>query len=244
VVAPTIKLAQHYRSILEKYIGLHVPIATSEYTTAARETIAAFRRGVYPVLVTVAMAYEGLSVPQVSHIACLTHIRSVPWLEQCFARANRLAPGKRAGYVYGPADRRFLEAIRMIETEQAQALREQEDRGESSGEAAEAGTGEGRQWINPIRSGLHEGDMFGEKDLPEEPFFTPSDGEKALREQIRHLRRLVLQDTRHGNHMAKTRIWNAIVRRTVNKKIDEMNLEELQAVWEAVRSRFGERLRG
>jgi hypothetical protein len=44
--------------------------------------------------------------------------------------------------------------------------------------------------------------------------------------------------------MTKTRIWNAIVRRTVDKKIDEMNLEELQAVWEAVQDRFGERLRG
>jgi len=42
------------------------------------------------VLVTVAMAYEGLNIPAVSHIICLTRIRSAPWIEQMTARANRI----------------------------------------------------------------------------------------------------------------------------------------------------------
>jgi len=236
IVAPSIKLARQYRRVLSAQIGLDVQIATSEDTKAARETIAAYRRGVYPILVTVAMAYEGLSVPQISHIACLTHIRSIPWLEQCFARANRLAPGKKAGYVYGPADRRFLEAIRAIEDEQELAIREREARGERE-EIEEERTGEARPWINPLRSGVH-----GAADLPPadgQRDFTPSELETALRRNIRYLRRHVLNGTRHGNHAVKERIWNAIVRRTVDKKIDEMNLEELEAVWKAMRDRFG-----
>lgn len=41
------------------------------------------------VLVTVDMAYEGLDVPDVTHIICLTNKRSLAWLLQCFARAGR-----------------------------------------------------------------------------------------------------------------------------------------------------------
>jgi superfamily II DNA or RNA helicase len=236
VVAPTIKLARQYQRVLSSQIGLDVPIATSEDSSAARLTIDAYRRGVYPILVTVAMAYEGLSVPQISHIACLTHIRSVPWLEQCFARANRLAPGKKAGFVYGPADRRFLEAIRAIESEQAQALREREARGERE-DVDEERSGEARPWINPLRSGVHGAEARPERrEGPRD--FTPSELEEALRRNIRYLRRHVLDGSRRGSHMTRARIWNAIVRRAVDKKIDDMSLEELEAVWNAVRERF------
>ena len=44
------------------------------------------------ILVTVAMAYEGLDVPEVAVVAALTHIRSRPWLEQMVARATRVDP--------------------------------------------------------------------------------------------------------------------------------------------------------
>ena len=37
------------------------------------------------ILVTVAMAYEGLDAPEVAVVAALTHIRSLPWLEQMIA---------------------------------------------------------------------------------------------------------------------------------------------------------------
>jgi type I site-specific restriction endonuclease len=43
------------------------------------------------VLVTVAMAYEGMDCPEVSHVVALTHIRSRPWLEQMIARATDFA---------------------------------------------------------------------------------------------------------------------------------------------------------
>jgi len=70
---------------------------------------------VYSILVTVAMAYEGLNVPKISVICCLSHIRSAPWLEQCFARANRLVCGKHRAIVIASADWQFKKAIRMIE---------------------------------------------------------------------------------------------------------------------------------
>ena len=34
------------------------------------------------ILVTVAMAYEGLDAPEVAVVAALTHIRRRPWLER------------------------------------------------------------------------------------------------------------------------------------------------------------------
>ena len=40
------------------------------------------------MLVTVAMAYEGLDAPEVAGVAALTHIRSRPWLEQMLARVT------------------------------------------------------------------------------------------------------------------------------------------------------------
>ncbi len=61
------------------------------------------------MLVTVAMAYEGLDAPEVAVVAALTHIRSRAWLEQMVARATRVDPnagpyeGQRA-LVFHPDD--------------------------------------------------------------------------------------------------------------------------------------------
>jgi superfamily II DNA or RNA helicase len=94
VVAPNIELAKLYSNFVERYApGYSGAIATSEDTSQARRAINDFKSGVIDYLVTVAMAYEGLSVKPITHIACLTHIRSVPWLEQCFW--PRQPPGTR-----------------------------------------------------------------------------------------------------------------------------------------------------
>ncbi len=59
----------------------------------AHAALAAFRLTPEPaILVTVAMAYEGLDAPEVAVVAALTHIRSRPWLEQMLARATRSIP--------------------------------------------------------------------------------------------------------------------------------------------------------
>jgi len=80
------------------------------------------------VLVTVAMAYEGLDVPAITHIACLTHIRSRPWIEQMVARACRVdhaaGPYERLyGYVFCPDDPLLHHCIRKIQQEQRPFLK-------------------------------------------------------------------------------------------------------------------------
>ena len=70
------------------------------------------------ILVTVAMAYEGLDVPEITHGICLTHIRSVPWIEQMLARAWRKTPSKTECYWWVPDDPRMNRVIARIRAEQ------------------------------------------------------------------------------------------------------------------------------
>ena len=79
-------------------------------------------------LVTVAVAYEGLDVPEVSHIAGLTHIRSAPWIEQMIGRAWRQRfvdgkPTKEKCWVFIPDDPRMNRVIDEIHAEQSQVVR-------------------------------------------------------------------------------------------------------------------------
>ena len=97
IVAPDQALARSYlatvRSWLPPGVGEREAMLATSSERDAHETIAAFRLLPSPsILVTVAMAYEGLDAPEVSVIACLTHIRSRPWLEQMIARATRVDP--------------------------------------------------------------------------------------------------------------------------------------------------------
>ena len=81
--------------------GATVQLATSDERDA-HQTLARFRLRAEPsVLVTVAMAYEGLDAPEVAVVAALTHIRSRAWLEQMIARATRVDPN--AGSLCRPA---------------------------------------------------------------------------------------------------------------------------------------------
>ena len=96
VVAPDQVQARRYLDALRRWIPAHqadtMALAVSE-ERGAHETLAAFRLTPEPsVLVTVAMAYEGLDAPEVAVVAALTHIRSRPWLEQMVARATRVDP--------------------------------------------------------------------------------------------------------------------------------------------------------
>ena len=102
----------------------------------AHETIAAFRLLTSPsILVTVAMAYEGLDAPEVAVIGCLTHIRSRPWLEQMIARATRVDPhagpvGEQRALVFHPDDPLFASFRRKVETEQGTRSRPMKGRPE------------------------------------------------------------------------------------------------------------------
>jgi excinuclease UvrABC helicase subunit UvrB len=78
------------------------------------------------ILVTIAMAYEGLDIPEISHTACLTHIRSKPWIEQMFARAVRINPdagpwGDQIAYIFSPDDSLMRTIVEEIDREQTRA---------------------------------------------------------------------------------------------------------------------------
>ena len=90
LVAPNIEVAKQYQSHLagRQY---DCGIATSEDGSQALNEIKRFRDGNLDCLVTVGMAYEGLDVPQITHLIILTPIRSRPWIEQVIITENDIA---------------------------------------------------------------------------------------------------------------------------------------------------------
>ena len=114
-----------------------VRLATADERDA-HQMLAAFRLRPEPsVLVTVAMAYEGLDAPEVAVVAALTHIRPRPWLEQMVARATRVDPHAGAyehqkALVFHPADPLFARFRLRMETEQGTLAKRREARTQSS----------------------------------------------------------------------------------------------------------------
>jgi superfamily II DNA or RNA helicase len=128
VVTANIEEARrHTETLKSSGIAGKVEIATSSDSKQAMTAIKKLKSGKLDSLVTVAMAYEGLSVPAVSHIVCLTRIRSTSWIEQMTARANRIDPDagpyeNQIGHVFAPADPLFKKIVAQIEEEQAPIL--------------------------------------------------------------------------------------------------------------------------
>jgi superfamily II DNA or RNA helicase len=168
VVAPNQAAARRYRDMLrgwmpETQAERAVRLATSD-ARDAQEALAAFRLQPEPsILVTVAMAYEGLDAPEVAVVAALTHIRSKPWLEQMVARATRIDPNagpyeSQNALVFHPDDPLFAHFRHSIETEQ-RAMAQQRKRKErvetpswiAEHLAAHRDEGEGRG-ITPLES--------------------------------------------------------------------------------------------
>lgn len=136
VVAPSIGLARRYLGWLGGLGVLASDIATSDDSDAAKRAIKRFKgesRDEPPLdaLVTVAMAYEGMDCPAVTHLVCLTHIRSAEWIEQMLARATRVDRHagpyhEQAAHVWAPDDDLFSECIARIVEEQAGVIEERE----------------------------------------------------------------------------------------------------------------------
>lgn len=142
VVAPDQENARQYLATVRRWLprdraGQIAQMATSD-TPRAHEAVAAFRRYPEPsILVTVAMAYEGLDVPEVAVVAALTHIRSRPWLEQMVARATRVDPHAgpyetQRALVFHPDDPLFQRFRVRMETEQGTLARVPKRRGKQA----------------------------------------------------------------------------------------------------------------
>ena len=240
VVAPNIDIAKTYYDYLAAR-GHMVRIATSDDTPQARKNIQDFKRGVFHILVTVAMAYEGLNVPQISVICCLSHIRSVPWLEQCFARANRIAHMKEKAIVYAPADWAFRKAVKMIEEEQLVPLENPDGQQEliTQGERREGSGGE-KPWIIPLSS---KADIVGKTEgtsFVDHPPCSPSEAEKILRKNINVTINRFLEKQSHGNKQAHSKMLYRRLKLICNKPVAEMNQQELEKVWVWLRKNYME----
>ena len=238
VVAPNIEIAKAYWSHLVDS-DYETRIATSEDTPQARRNLDDFKSGKYRVLVTVAMAYEGLNVPEVSVICCLTHIRSVPWLEQCFARANRLAPGKKYAVVFAPADWGFKKAVKMIKNEELVPLSDGQGEhfgAEKKGEGS--GNGQARPWIIPLSSTAEGAENKTEVRIDLPPC-TPSEMEKILRKNINSIIDGYLATVRPGSKQMQSRMLYRRLRLIVPKSVSEMTGKELEKVWIWLKKEYG-----
>jgi superfamily II DNA or RNA helicase len=117
VVAYNQQQARFYHEELVKR-GITADLAITDVGPDALKAIERFRGPDCHVLVTCAMAYEGLDVKPITHIICLTAIRSVPWLEQMFGRAWRPCPGKTQCWAFVPDDPRMKRIVERIRAEQ------------------------------------------------------------------------------------------------------------------------------
>ncbi len=259
VVAPDQATARRYIDILQAWVPAAqagtVQLATCEERDA-HATLARFRLTAEPsVLVTVAMAYEGLDAPEVAVVAALTHIRSRAWLEQMIARATRVDPhggsyAAQRALVFHPDDPLFARFRHSIETEQGTVAKRVKARAKSALPGwllDELAAAEREDGIVPLESnalGLRYGLLRPGPDFvlhrPEqeaaqtEMLDPPSVLERRLRQRIGEM--VAQQAVEDEGAVQAPRgdglyhRYNAILkRRTGNKPRAEMSLAELEA---------------
>jgi len=263
VVAPDQEQARRYLALLQGWVPRAardtVRLATSDERDA-HDTLAAYRLLAEPsVLVTVAMAYEGLDAPEVAVVAALTHIRSRPWLEQMVARATRVDPhagpyeGQEA-LVFHPDDPFFAKFRWRMEQEQGtrarprparrqgdlplwlaeQLSREREERGivplESNALALRyAVLRPGPELAMERPEGLAEGLAEAGQG---ELLEAPSRAERRLRSGIAELVAAQAVEDAAEAHDPRRRgyhAYNAVLKRVLGKGRAEMGLAELEA---------------
>lgn len=204
VVASTISAAKRYTEWF-KARGVAVEVATSEDSREARRAIKKFKRGEdLNVLVTVAMAYEGLDVPAISHIACLTHIRSTPWIEQMIHRATRYNPAagpyrEQSAHIWVPDDREIHRCIQTVKEAQDQVIPNRPDEGPEGPGGDGGGEGHVRGSIIPLSSGLtrERGSDLGTEESVEY-------------DEAAHLNHIMREHGLHGSPLQFRRAVNAV----------------------------------
>lgn len=237
VVAASIETAKEYTALLNRQ-GLHAEIATSDDTPHAVKSIKALKAGKLKILVSVSMAYEGLDVPSISHIVCLTNVRSQPWIEQMVARAVRIDPlagpyETQKGCIFAPADKMFVELARRIEQDQTEAVAKQKEGLEEPKESGEGGAK--RPGITPLSSKLinpdGQGALFADV-LSFPKYAAPHAYQKTQREIERELREEI------DNHVkafcrvycVKIAALNRQLKEMYGKPRENMSVKELAAL--------------
>ncbi|MBP2297418.1 DEAD/DEAH box helicase [Azospirillum picis] len=251
VIAPDQETARGYLDTLRGWMpqdqaGRMVQLAISDQRDA-QEVVAAFRLRPEPaVLVSVAMAYEGLDAPAITHVACLTHIRSRPWLEQAIARATRVDPqagtyDQQRALVYHPSDELFERFRTMVETQQGTRAMVKTRRGQQE-LPFDRPAAEREPEIIPLESNatalkfavVAPGPDFGAqtRDHGELPL-TPSAAEHHLRQRIGQLVAAQVIEDEDNNLVTDGpvgyHVYNAVLKRLMKKARSEMTLSELEA---------------
>ena len=253
VVAANIEQAQKYTVWLQSR-GVPAKIATSDDSTAAYQAIKAFKRqgsGAVDCLITVSMAYEGLDVPAITHLICLTHIRTKPWIEQVVHRATRMDPlaGPYAGqqaYIYAPDDRPFRECLEYILAQRNKAIAGSQSSSQALGDEVSL-NGQGllpltervESSIQPLHSGVLEMSnqaLWANLHRPAQSEIyqeTPKERLDRLRKQIeKHVR----------THEQSRRLTHGTVNRAVysqfKKSRSSMTEPELNKVMKWVRKAY------
>lgn len=134
VVCPSQRAAKAAATYIKETCRVQVALAISDEEDSHR-TLRQFRTGKRgDVLVTVGMAYEGLDVPALTHMACLTEYRSEGWLRQCFARVTRVCGADsrdardQSARIWVPDDPAMQGVVARYEQEQQKGLAERERR--------------------------------------------------------------------------------------------------------------------
>lgn len=235
---------EHAKQVL-KYLkarGLNTEIATSHDSPKAHKVIKDYKSGKFDMLVSVAMVSEGLDVPRATHLACLTNIRSAPWIEQTLARTVRvdrsLPYEQQEAFIFAPDDPLFRRIVNGIKAEQSAVAAKDAlkiERTESTGEG-----GGGEPDIIPIGSTL-----TGDRSIflggngtnaftPSEPLpKTPTEIEAETRKEIEeHIRKYC------SRHHIKIQTINTRIKRIMGKARPEMTLKELEKTFAFVRDRY------
>ena len=251
VVTAGIKHARQAVKFLKTH-GLNTEIATSHESAAAQKAIDQFKAGKIDILVTIAMAYEGLDVPSVSHLVCLTHIRSRPWIEQMLARAVRVnhAAGpweSQRAYIFAPDDLVMRDIVSRIEAEQEPFVKRSGPQGQLSlfegdnfGNGKKGGSDYNPYNIVPLSSSLtSRRDLLIGGDpasiIPSAPADekTPSELEADLRDQIeKHVR------TYSFMHRYRNGRINREIKCAMEKPRDQMSLRELTRCFDYVKKTY------
>lgn len=240
IVSAGIKQAKQYTNIL-KSMGLNAQIATSDDSPAAQKAIKAYKNNKVEILVSVNICYEGLDVPAISHICCLTNIRSREWIEQMAGRAVRIDPNggpyeTQKGYIFAPKDEMFVGIKAQIDAEQIPFLRVVGDglgsveNGKLVLEIQEQKPPGG---IVPLSSMLTGSQAEGLFPGFEVPIKTNSEIESDLRSQIeRHIRTFSFQN-RHNPKKINGEIYAYFY-----KKRENMTIPELESCLTYIRSTY------
>jgi superfamily II DNA or RNA helicase len=251
VVTADYEQAKDVLFALKKSIGLVAEIATSHNSSEAHKAIKQFKENQIECLVTIAMAYEGLDVPNITHICVLTNIRSREWIEQMLARGVRidrscgLSYESQKCYVFAPMDRKFKKVVDMIRKQQIAAVENfiKNETVTEDEEGDEDGNEFGLQQVTPIHSEITQTDKFilGEEfnkieiDLIEKiPVIkTIKEQETELRQEIStHVNRFSRANRYHPRQI------NCEIKNKFLKSRDLMSLTELNNVFQYIENSY------